>query len=173
MKKLLVLLLFLLCLWAAASADTIRWPATVPVIDDETFLGNVNLDEVIIPNGVTRIGARTFAGSSLQRLTLPGTADIAADAFDGCGVMTVDVPSGTPNAAYATQYLQLQERIYQAGTWVCGQNLPPNVYIIRPLSGCVATISVRSSTLRTYTFSGSMILRVNRGETLVLRSATA
>lgn len=173
MRKAFLALLTLLCLCGLACADTLSWPSTVAVIEDETFMGSDALDEVVIPAGVTSIGARAFADSSLQRLSLPGNASIGENAFDGCGIMTVDVPSGSANAAYATQNLQLQERIYKAGTWVCGVDLAPNVYIIRPLSGCVATISVRSSSIRTYTFSGSMILRLNKGETLVLRSATA
>lgn len=173
MRRILFITLLLILLLCPALADTLHWPSTVPVIEAETFLNDGSLGEVIIPAGVTSIEARAFAGSSLTALTLPGYTNIADDAFLDCGTITLDVPSGSPNAAYATANLQLKERILSPGTWVCGRDFQPNVYILRPTAGYVGTASVRSSSVRTYTFSGSMILRLYEGETLVLRSCTA
>ena len=54
-------------------------------IDEEAFAGT-DTWRVIIPEGVTTIGPRAFAGcGNLQRVTIPATTtDIDDSAFDGC-----------------------------------------------------------------------------------------
>ena len=85
MKKILfvflaAVLVFGFC--ASASAD-FELPPDLKTIGDEAFL-NAGLEtEIVIPDGVERIGARAFKGSSVDTAALPGSLTfIAPDAFE-------------------------------------------------------------------------------------------
>lgn len=57
-------------------------PASLREIEEEAFEG-IAADTVIIPDGVTRIGARAFADSRVRLLVIPDSVtDIAPNAFD-------------------------------------------------------------------------------------------
>ena len=171
MRKLLWILPVMLLLILPAMADTVRIPASATVIADGAFAGNTSLTEVVIPDTVTTIGSRAFADTGLQAVTIAGDPDIADDAFEGCGTtLAVTVPSGSAAEAYFSSRFTLKERVYGAGTYTVGTDIPANVYIIRANTGATATVTVGSIAR---TFTGSMVLRVKAGETLVLRSATA
>ena len=57
-------------------------PLSQERIEDEAFMGDLSLKEIILPEGAVSIGARAFAGSGLERIVLPRSLqDIAGDAF--------------------------------------------------------------------------------------------
>ena len=57
-------------------------PASLHEIEEEAFEG-IAADTVIIPDGVTRIGARAFADSRVRLLVIPDSVtEIAPNAFD-------------------------------------------------------------------------------------------
>lgn len=63
--------------------------ANLTAIEDETFEGTV-MNAVIVPDGCTAIGSRAYANcSELVFLSVPKGTVIAADAFEGCGSVTV------------------------------------------------------------------------------------
>jgi len=70
-------------------------PSGLRQIGDEAFAG-MNMEKVVLPDGVTAIGARAFADcESLVSINLPDSVSfIADDAFSGCDNLTVTV-SGT------------------------------------------------------------------------------
>ena len=89
LKRMICLACCVMLLMGAAHAakGTLRLPAAVREIGDEAFCGDSALYEVILPSGVSSIGARAFAQSSIRRITLPDTISfIADDAFDGCNL---------------------------------------------------------------------------------------
>ncbi len=99
----LVLLLTLLCLacCGAACADSLVLPADTVEIGEQAFMADTSLDEVILPEGLQRIGSKAFANSSVRRVYLPaGLTDIAPDAFDGCSAMVGHGLPDTPAAQY-------------------------------------------------------------------------
>lgn len=174
MKKYLICLLAVCLFIGTAAADSLVWPEKTAIVAAETFLNDSSLDEVILPPGVTVIGSRAFAFSSLRHITLPGNADISADAFEGCGPLTVDVPSGSPNAAFAAERLQLIPRVFSDGILIAGEDLSPNVYIITAVPGSVASVTLQGGPETiTRAFTGSLILQVHGGEQLELRNASA
>ena len=98
-----ILLVLIFCilggLGGALAERTLSLPASLEVIEDEAFMNDTSLERVVVPEGVRRIGARAFAGSSASWVELPGSlTDIADDAFSGADGMTVYV--------YADSYAQ-------------------------------------------------------------------
>ena len=74
----------MLSVGGAAFADTLTLPSSLSVLGEEAFCGDTSLDEVVVPGGVTEIGSRAFADSTLRRVYLPATVgNIAGDAFAG------------------------------------------------------------------------------------------
>lgn len=58
-----------------------------------------------MPRGVTDIGARAFAGSSLTRIELPNTvSSIGPDAFAGCNALTAFVEAGSYAESYVIEH---------------------------------------------------------------------
>ena len=65
-------------------------PASLTVIGEEAFSGDTSLFEVVLPDTVTRIESKAFAGSSVKRINLPESlVYIAEDAFEGCSLERV------------------------------------------------------------------------------------
>ncbi len=65
-------------------------PASLQIIEDETFMDNTSLEGVVLPASVTRIGNRAFAHSSVKCINLPvSLTAIADDAFEGCDLQSV------------------------------------------------------------------------------------
>ncbi len=59
----------------------------VTEVKNKGFMGNANIEEVVIPESITRIGAKAFADcTALTSFTLPYNVDTraAADALEGC-----------------------------------------------------------------------------------------
>lgn len=94
MKKrriLCLLLTGLLCLSAAPGfAATLTLPSGLKVIEEEAFLGNTSLDEVVLPEGLQSIGRKAFAKSSVKVVHLPNSINIIEQgAFENCEISYV------------------------------------------------------------------------------------
>ncbi len=88
-----------------AQAATLKLPSGVKTIEAEAFYGDTSLYEVVLPDGLTTIGSKAFANSSLRKINLPASiTNIAPDAFNGCDMGNVLVRAGT----YAANYAALQ-----------------------------------------------------------------
>ena len=95
-KLTLCVFLLLMCLGATAMAATLTLPSSLKVIEEEAFCGDSSLDTVIVPEGVTEIGPRAFADSSLKEIRLPDSlTDIDATALDGVEGVTVTANEGS------------------------------------------------------------------------------
>ena len=81
----LLLAILLLALLPCALADeenVLVLPKDLKVIDEEAFYGDTSISKVIVPEGVTTIGKKAFAESSLIVIELPDTlTTVAEDAF--------------------------------------------------------------------------------------------
>ena len=95
MKRLLCLLLCFIQLFSLSSTNAegvLALPQSLQIIENEAFMGDTSLNEVVLPEGVTSIGDRAFKNSSITRLALPASLSfIAEDAFDGCRSLTLKV----------------------------------------------------------------------------------
>ncbi|MBR0464128.1 MAG: leucine-rich repeat domain-containing protein [Clostridia bacterium] len=84
-----------------ASADQLTLPSELERIEAEAFMNDASLDEVILPEGITSVGERAFANTTLRRIYLPASlTDIADDAFEGCAGLTGWGESGTAGESY-------------------------------------------------------------------------
>ena len=91
-----VLVLALACLCSAASAGSLKFPAGMTRIADETFYGDKSLDEVILCEPLSYIGHRAFARSSVRFLYIPDSVKtIEEDAFDHCPNLVCLVSKGS------------------------------------------------------------------------------
>ena len=87
---------------AYAAADNLVLPQSLEVIQDEAFEGATSLDYVYLREGVTIIGNRAFADSSLHYIFLPYSLEyIAPDAFEGTDPI-FDFPEGS----YAEEWFE-------------------------------------------------------------------
>lgn len=70
---------------AASSPGLYQLPAALNEIGAEAFMGNLSVEKVIVPDGVTRIGPRAFASSGLRKIFIPpSVSSIDSTAFDDC-----------------------------------------------------------------------------------------
>ena len=89
-KSVACLLLMLLgvniCAVADAGIGVVIMPASLLVIEEEAFYGNVSIEKVIVSEGVTEICSKAFANcSNLEVVELPeGLIRIESAAFAGC-----------------------------------------------------------------------------------------
>ena len=94
-----LIVIFALCMVlavAVAHAGTLNLPEGITVIEAETFRGDISLDEVIIPEGVTKIGEYAFWGCDLSYVVLPSTlTEIADNAFDYSLDLTFETTKNT------------------------------------------------------------------------------
>ena len=94
-----VLLLALSAGSALAEQGVLKLPSGLKTLEEEAFMGDTSLQEVLLPEGLTAIGDRAFADSSLQRVYLPESlTDIGTDAFPA-GTVGYG-PAGTAAAEY-------------------------------------------------------------------------
>ena len=57
---------------------------------DMLYFGDIDVNEIVIPHGVTKIGYRAFEnyGCRIERLTIPDTVtEIEDEAFSGCQIL--------------------------------------------------------------------------------------
>ena len=77
----------------------------VAEIAEGAFLGNENIESVVIQDGVTRIAARAFEGcTNLRAVTLPSTLQtLGQSAFRDClRLESIDIPEGIKIISYST-----------------------------------------------------------------------
>ena len=111
MKKLfrryVALTLAMIMLFACAAdafAATLTLPKNLKAIEPEAFHGATALDEVVLPEGITAIGSRAFADSSLKSINLPRSlTSIADDAFENSPNLTAIVKAGSYAQTYCEQ----------------------------------------------------------------------
>lgn len=73
-----------------ARAGTLTLPGDLIEVEDEAFFGDTSLTEIILPEGLERIGSRAFAGTGLSSVVLPSSLEkIEDDAFDEPDKMSV------------------------------------------------------------------------------------
>lgn len=87
-----------LCFGAAAgmAEGVLTLPSAVKEIQVEAFAGAEGFAEIILPEGVEKIGERAFAESSIERIRIPdGVTDIGTGAFYNCvDLVSADVSDG-------------------------------------------------------------------------------
>lgn len=105
------ILILLLCLATVpASASTLNIPAETKSIESEAFYGDTSLDTVLLPDGITTIGPRAFANSSLKSINLPGSLLSISDNALPSGVR-VSAVVGTPAYDWAVRNGYIDELV--------------------------------------------------------------
>ena len=96
-RRMICVMLALACSGCvSALAGTLTLPKSLKVIEKEAFYGDRSLDYVYLPEGLERIEARAFMGSSLWSINLPESLySIADDALPGPGQVSVSAKRGT------------------------------------------------------------------------------
>lgn len=102
----LALVWTLLCA-SCALAQTAQLPAALLRIVDEAFMGNTSLENVILPEKLTAIGARAFADcANMETIYIPASVtEIADDAFEGCEALTFKCSWGSYAAVFAAKHI--------------------------------------------------------------------
>lgn len=98
--------------FAFTALKSINWPSSVTKIQAKDTYGQmgifsmcVNLQTIVIPEGVTEIGDYSFSGCrALTSVTFPSTiVKIGANAFRGCSALTtVVIPDSVENIQFDT-----------------------------------------------------------------------
>lgn len=130
MKKIIALILFLLCALLcmqtalAEDAQVLKLPRDLLAIEDEAFYGATSIYKAVLPKDMEEIGSKAFANSTLKVINLPeNLKNIAADAFDGCEGLTATVVAGSYAESYciehgiATAQQPSEELAGMAGKW--------------------------------------------------------
>ena len=116
----------------AAAASTVTLPGNLKTVPAQAFYGDTSLSAVVIPEGVTSIGSKAFANSSVKTLTLPASLkSIASDAFSGTKITKVNAKAGTyaykwgRKKGYITEYraLLIGEKTFLNYNWFFGYSL--------------------------------------------------
>ncbi len=96
LAALLALALFGICSLSATSAEVLRLPDSLKAIEDEAFMNARGFTEVVLPDGLERIGKRAFVGSGLTAVALPASVTYIADsAFEALDGLTVTAQENT------------------------------------------------------------------------------
>ena len=100
MLSVFAVMALMLCIGAAAFADTITLPDALRTIEAEAFMNDTSLETVVIPSTVTSIGSKAFAGSSATAVFISSSEiTIEGDAFDQTATLYVSSDAAY-NAAY-------------------------------------------------------------------------
>ena len=125
MKRFLFLL-FIFSLFLGMASAELALPPSVTAIDDEAFLHDSSLEQVILPEGLLSIGARAFVDSSLKEVALPESLSyIADDAFDLDVVITAERDTYAFSWAVKNGFIALPEsaRLLYSDRWIAyGRN---------------------------------------------------
>lgn len=108
-------LFMLICLTVIAAepaqAAVLQLPSGVKTIEAEAFYGDTSLDEVVLPEGLTAIGSRAFADSSLTGINLPASlTEIDDSIFHNVSGLTVTAIPGTYAYQWAVRNGYIEEQ---------------------------------------------------------------
>lgn len=101
-----VILFMILCLLftVPAFADVLTIPVGVKEIGEEAFYGDTSLDQVVLPEGIEKIGPRAFGESSLSSINLPASLEnIGDDALDPDADIQVTAVKGSKAYDWAVE----------------------------------------------------------------------
>ncbi len=108
-----ILFVLVLCIITAtvfAASATLTIPKGTKIIQEQSFYGDTSLDTVILPEGLERIEAQAFAGSSVRRVNLPSTLKyIADDAFDQSKSIIITAVEGSEAYLWAVSHGYISE----------------------------------------------------------------
>lgn len=105
MKKLFLVLscMALLGDCASASGGIFNVPLAMTVIGEQAFYGDLAMEKVALPEGLSTIDRQAFAYSSVKTINLPASLSyIADDAFEGCAIEKVEA-----KGAYALNWCRV------------------------------------------------------------------
>ena len=112
MVSFLIIVFCMICV-SSSFAATVTLPKEIQSIEDETFMGDTSIDEVILPESIRAIGSQAFAYSSISSVFLPSSIEyIGPDAFTGCDRLICRVLPGT----YAEKYCRANQVPYESIT---------------------------------------------------------
>ncbi len=82
-----------LCSFAPAGLTSYTIPSGITAIAGGAFQEYNNMTEIVIPNGVRRIGSFAFSGCSLTDVSIPdGVEEIGGSAFSSCKMSSITIP---------------------------------------------------------------------------------
>lgn len=80
---------------------SVTLPNTITTIGEEAFVGCPNLQRINLPDSLTAIGTRAFSGCNLEEVVLPlGITEIAEYAFDGNRLSKLVLPDTLVSIGY-------------------------------------------------------------------------
>ena len=91
-------------------ASTLQLPEDLTVIDEQAFMGDHSITEVLVPDGVRTIGRNAFSGcTGLTSINLPERLlSIGEGVFDGCTGLTIKGYTDSLADRYAVEYDGIQ-----------------------------------------------------------------
>ena len=90
-RFLVILCLSILGNCASASQGIFNLPPSLTTIEEQAFYGDLDVEKVVLPEGISSIGRQAFAYSSVKIINLPASLSfIADDAFKGCTLEKVE-----------------------------------------------------------------------------------
>ena len=127
MKKtvLLLVILALILLCCAAAADTLTLPASLTEIEEEAFMGDTSITEVVLPERLEVIGDRAFLGCvNLLEIDIPASVrHIGQDALPPQALVRCVAGSAAEEYAIDNGLDHASEGQYVIGDiWMCAEN---------------------------------------------------
>ena len=158
MKKpiflLVVLILTLLC--CSAAADTLTLPASLTEIEEEAFLGDTSITEVVLPERLEVIGDRAFMDcDNLQAIHIPASVwSIGQDALPPQALVICEPYSAAENYAIEHSLQYEYEKHYAIGDiWVSEEG---EAFIqVTTGDACTLRVEILDSDRQTVLFTGT------------------
>ena len=158
MKKpiflLVILALILLC--CAAAADTLTLPASLTEIEEEAFLGDTSITEVVLPERLEVIGDRAFMDcDNLQAIHIPQSVwSIGQDALPPQALVICEPYSTAENYAVEHSLQYEYEKHYAIGDiWVSEEG---EAFIqVTTGDACTLRVEILDSDRQTVLFTGT------------------
>ena len=113
---------------------------TISKLPDKSFYKSTNVETVILPQGLTQIGASAFSESKVKEIAIgPNVQTIGSSAFASCsGLISLELPDALTS---------IGESAFSNCTSLTAINIPANVSTIgvSAFSGCTALSSITFS----------------------------